>query len=80
MHNRASLKKLFEATESTILHNKRAHIKKLKYRNYSNGKNVLFCNPENTGLSNTLNVHGTITEKLGRDLYKIEYCSGTKVL
>ena len=23
-------------------------------------------------------MHGTITEKLGRDLYIIEYCSGTK--
>ena len=71
-------KKIFEATESTILHNKRAHIKKLKYRNYSNGQNVLFRNPESTGLSNTLNVRGTVIEKIGRDLYKVEYCSGTK--
>ena len=71
-------KKIFEATESTILQKKRAHIKTLKYRNYSNGQNVLFRNPESTGLSNTFNVRGTVTEKLGRDLYKVEYCSGTK--
>ena len=34
-------KKVFEATECTIVHNKRAHIHKMKRRNYTTGQIVL---------------------------------------
>ena len=66
-------KKMFEATESTILHNKRAHIKKIKHRNYSNGQTVLFRNPNSDGLANALNVRGKVLEKIGIDLYRVQY-------
>ena len=63
MHLRQSAlnNKMFEATESTILHNKRAHIKKIKRRNYSNGQTVLFRNPNSDGLA------------IGIDLYRVQY-------
>ena len=58
-------KKVFEATECTIVHNKRAHIHKMKRRNYTTGQIVLFCNPNGAGLASTLNVRGKVTEKIG---------------
>ena len=70
-------KKVFEAMESMILHNKRAHIKRMKLRNYSRGHNVLFRNPSSDGLASTLNVRGEIVEKIGIDLYQVKY-SGDK--
>ena len=73
-------RKIFESTESTILHNKRAHIKKIKHRNYPVGQNVLFRNPNSTGLSTTLNVRGKVVDKLGIDLYKVEYGNKSTVL
>lgn len=65
--------KVFEATESTILHNKRAYIKKIKHRNYPTGQNVLFRNPNSAGLASTLNVREKVIEKLGKDLYRVKY-------
>ena len=73
-------KKIFEATESTILHNKRAHITRMKHRNYSMGQSVLFRNPNSDGLASTLNVRGKITEKIGIDLYQVQYGDRTIVL
>lgn len=69
-------RKIFEASESTIIHNKRAHIKRIKQRNYLIGQKVLFRNPESAGLASTLNVRGTVMEKIGRDLYKVKYRRG----
>ena len=73
-------RKTFEATESTILHNKRAHIKKIKHRRYSRGQKVLFRNPNSDGLASTLNVRGNVTEKIGTDLYQVEYGDKSIVL
>ena len=73
-------RKTFEATESTILHNTRAHIKKIKHRRYSRGQKVLFRNPNSDGLASTLNVRGNVTEKIGTDLYQVEYGDKSIVL
>ena len=80
LHQSQLKSKIFEATESTILHNKRAHIKKIKRRNYSTGQNVLFRNPKSTGLVSALNVRGTITGKIGIDLYRVQYADETIIL
>ena len=73
-------RKVFEATESTILRNKRAHIKRIKHRNYSKGQNVLFRNPNSAGLATTLNVRGKVTDRIGTDLYQVQYGDRSIVL
>lgn len=66
-------RKVFEATESTILCKKRAHINRIKHRNDSRGQNVLFRNPNIAGLASTLKEFGT-------DLYQVHYGDKSIVL
>ena len=45
----------------------------MKLRHYAIGQIVLFRNPHHGGLVSTLNVRGEVKEKVGRDLYKVQY-------
>ena len=71
---------VFEATEANICRNRRYHIKKIRCRHFNIGDTVLFRNPEHTGLASTLNVVGHVQEKVGRDLYRVEYVKGSVIL
>ena len=52
----------------------------MRCRNFNIGDTVLFRNPEHTGLASTLNVVGHFQEKVGRDLYRVEYVKGSVIL
>ena len=71
---------VFESTEATIYRNRRAHVKKIRPHNFNTGDSVLFRNPETHGLSSTLNVIGTVGDKIGRNLYRVEHDNHNIVL
>ena len=71
---------VFESSEAMVSRNRRAHIRKLKPRDFRIGECVLFKNPENDGLATTLNVRGVIEEKVGRDLYRVGYAGNSVIL
>ena len=65
-------KKAFEATESTIIKNRRAHLPKVKLPVFTVGDEVLFRNPNRTStLSGTLNIQGVVTGKLSNNVYQV---------
>ena len=70
---------VFEAAESAIVRNRRAHIKRIKYHEYLKGDKVWIKNPSNHSIVSTLNVQGEVLEKVGRDLYKVAYNDSTIV-
>jgi hypothetical protein len=55
-------------------------LKKLSIDAPPGDKKVLFRNPNSDGLASTLNVRGNVTEKIGTDLYQVEYGDKSIVL
>ena len=68
-------RELFEETEKCIFKNKRAHIKRIKIPTctFSVGDSVLIKNPNHQGLVTTLNVVGSVTKRVCKDVYLVSY-------